>query len=317
MIRKKIIIGTRLSCLAMAQAKSVLAELKKMFPKYSFSLKGIVTKGDRLKKMPKKLTKGLFVKEIEKALIKKKIDIAVHSMKDLPIEMPEVLEIAAITRRIDYRDVLISKNAKKLAHLKKGAVVGTSSPRRKMQILLLRPDLVIKDIRGNIDTRIKKLKQGNFDAIILAAAGILRLGLKDLITEYLPCRVMLPACGQGSLGIQVRKKDIQMRRIAKKINHQKSNIEITAEKEFLKTMGGGCRVPFAALAQVQGGKFTIIGIAASDKNKIVVKDKISSAPKYFKLNARKLANQIKQNLLSKKNEKNKGKSIFSRSGAGR
>ena len=233
--------------MALKQAEIVAKILKEKFSEYKFEIKGIVTSGDRLKTWPQKQAKGLFVKELEEALIKERIDLAVHSMKDLPVEMPQGLEIAAITKRIKANDILISRDSRKLSELKKGGRIGTSSPRRKMQLLLVRPDLKVIEIRGNLDTRIKKLRRGDCDAIILAEAGIMRLGLSAQITERLGYDIMLPAPAQGALGIQIRKNDVKIKSIVKKLNSAKTAVEVTAEREFLHAMGGGCRVPIGAL----------------------------------------------------------------------
>ena len=202
---KTIILGTRKSILAITQTQGVIDQLKRKFPDVKFGIKNIVTTGDRLKKWPQTQLKGLFVKEIEDALLEGTIDIAVHSMKDLPCEIPAGLEISAITKRVDWRDVLISNSQRKLKDLPFGSIIGTSSLRRKAQVLAYRPDLRVTDIRGNINTRLKKMETGNYDAIIVAAAGIIRLGLQKYITEYISKKIMLPAPAQGCLGIEIKK----------------------------------------------------------------------------------------------------------------
>ncbi|MBU1086417.1 MAG: hydroxymethylbilane synthase [Candidatus Omnitrophica bacterium] len=298
-----ITIGSRKSLLAMTQARLVMDCLKKNFPKYKFIIKKIVTSGDRLKKWPSEQVKGLFVKEIEQALIQGKIDLAVHSMKDLPVEMPKELEIAAVTKRADPRDVLISHYGKGLAALAPQSRIGTSSPRRKAQLLLYRPDLKMIDIRGNLDTRLKKLKDKQFDAIVLAAAGIIRLGWQDLITEYINERIILPAPGQGVLGIQVRKKDKNIKAIVKLLDHSASRIEVISEREFLKSMGGGCRVPIGCLARISSGDLKLKAIVAYTQTS-AVKLAVKANKKYPLRIGRDLARKIKK-LLKQKVKKEK------------
>lgn len=289
----KIIIGSRKSILAMTQANLVVNSLKKIFPNNTFVIKKIITSGDRLKKWPKEQIKGLFVKEIEQALLARTIDIAVHSMKDLPVDLPKDLEIVAVTKRVDTRDVLISNSGKRLAGLAKQSCVGTSSPRRKAQLLLYRPDIKVVDIRGNLDTRLKKLKNNQCDAIIVAAAGMIRLGWQDLISEYISEDVILPAPGQGVLGIQVRKQNKKIKNMVKLLNHQQSRIQVTAEREFLRSMGGGCRVPIGALAKIRGGVLKLEGIVAYPLTK-AVKAGVKMDKKYPLQAGKKLACKIKK-----------------------
>lgn len=297
--KKKIIAGSRKSPLAMRQSKIVVEKLNKMFPEYNFEIRGIVTRGDRLKTWPKKQVKGMFVKEIEEALIKGEIDFAVHSMKDLPVDIHDELEIAAVTKRARYSDVLISRNAKKLSGLEKGSCIGTSSPRRKMQLLLIRPDLKVTDIRGNLDTRLKKLEKGDYDAIIVAAAGVLRLGWADRITEYLRPNIMLPAPAQGALGIQIRKNDKKVGHLVRKLNSAKTEIEITAEREFLRAMGGGCRVPIGALAGIKTGNLHLEAIVIKNKRNFC-RAAVTGSKKFPQRAGKKLAEKIKALLKKRK-----------------
>ncbi|MCG2712640.1 MAG: hydroxymethylbilane synthase [Candidatus Omnitrophica bacterium] len=290
--KEKIIAGSRKSLLAMRQSKIVVEKLSKIFPEYNFEIRGIVTSGDRLKTWPKKQAKGMFVKEIEEALIKGKIDFAVHSMKDLPVDIHDGLEIAAVTKRAEYSDVLISRNAEKLSKLEKGSCIGTSSPRRKMQLLLIRPDLKIADIRGNLDTRLKKLEKGDYDAIVVAAAGVLRLGWPGRITEYLGQNIMLPAPAQGALGIQIRKDDKKIGPIIRKLNSNKTEIEVTAEREFLRAMGGGCRVPIGALATIKAGNLHLEAIVIRNKSNFC-RTAVIGSKKFPKRAGKKLAKKIK------------------------
>jgi hydroxymethylbilane synthase len=294
----RIIIGSRKSLLAMTQAQLVADSLKKTFPGHSFVIKKIITSGDRLKKWPAEQGKGLFVKEIEQALLDEKIDIAVHSMKDLPVEMAKGLEIAAVTKRADPRDVLISNSGKGLNDLAKQSCIGTSSPRRKAQVLLYRPDLKVIDIRGNLDTRLKKLKAKQCDALIIAAAGIVRLGWQNLITEYISDAVILPAPGQGVLGVQVRINDKKVKAIVNTLNHVSSRIAVTAEREFLRSMGGGCRVPIGALGKIRANVLELKGIVAGDQSK-AVRIAVKTDKNYPLLAGRKLAREMKRLLKNK------------------
>jgi hydroxymethylbilane synthase (EC 2.5.1.61) len=230
--KKTIVVGTRKSLLALTQTKIVVSRLRGLFPAYRFVLKGIITSGDRLKSWPENQGKGLFVKEIEEALLSGSIDMAVHSMKDVPVELPDVLEIAAVPRRLNPADVLISRDNLSLSALKKGSRIGTSSPRRKTQIQAFRPDLRVCDIRGNLDTRLKKLESGIYDAIVLAAAGVQRLGWEKRISEYIPVDTICPAPAQGALGIEVRKHDARMQAVVSRLNHRPTRIAVTAERNF-------------------------------------------------------------------------------------
>ncbi|MCP4650603.1 MAG: hydroxymethylbilane synthase [PVC group bacterium] len=288
-----VVIGTRKSALAQAQANKVLFDLQKHFSDYKFKIKKITTTGDRLKSWPQTAGKGLFVKEIEEALIQGEIDIAVHSMKDLPCDMPQGLEIAAITKRLSPQDILISRSGKRLIDLPAQSRIGTSSLRRKTQLKAYRSDLKVVDIRGNLDSRLKKLKEGKYDAIVLAAAGVLRLGWDDVIAEILPFKVMLPAPAQGALGIEVRKNDRRIKRLVKILNHEISAIEINAERAFLQAMGGGCRTPLGALARIKRNILKLEGVIAGGKDDNIMRNKVSGMKKFPKRLGRKLAAQIK------------------------
>jgi hydroxymethylbilane synthase len=220
---------------------------------------------------------GIFVKEIEQSLLKKEIDLAVHSMKDLPSQLPVELEIAAVPEREDARDVFISLKAKSLFELEPNSTIGTGSMRRQSQLLALRPDLKILDIRGNIDSRIKKLKSGAYDAVILARAGLNRLGLQNEIAEIFGLDKMLSAPGQGALAIEIRKSDELVAPIAAALNHAPSFYAVLAERAFLRRMGGGCNVPIAAYAKVQGDSIEIEGLVASPNGSAMVRDKTKTS----------------------------------------
>ncbi|WP_139490231.1 hydroxymethylbilane synthase [Brevibacillus dissolubilis] len=246
-------VGSRRSMLALTQTNQVIDQLKELDPNASFEVHEIVTKGDRIVDvtLSKVGGKGLFVKEIEQSLLDKETDLAVHSLKDMPSELPEGLTIGAIPKRVDPRDVLISKDGKTLDELPEGAIVGTSSLRRSAQLLAYRPDLKIEAIRGNIDTRIRRLKEDNFDAIILAAAGLERVKWNGTITQFLPVEISLPAVGQGALSIECREDDEEMMALLSRYDHLPTRLAVTAERAFLAKMQGSCQVPIGAYATVE------------------------------------------------------------------
>jgi hydroxymethylbilane synthase len=246
-------VGTRRSMLALTQTNWVVDQLKALDPDATFELHEIVTKGDRILDvtLSKVGGKGLFVKEIEQSLLDKETDLAVHSLKDMPAELPEGLVIGAIPKRVDPRDVLLSKDGKTLDQLPQGALVGTSSLRRSAQLLAYRPDIQIESLRGNIDTRVRKLNEGNFDAIVLAAAGLERVNWNGSISQYLPVEISLPAVGQGALAIECRADDEEMLALLKRFDHAPTRLAVTAERSFLHKLQGGCQVPLGAYATVE------------------------------------------------------------------
>jgi hydroxymethylbilane synthase len=256
---KKVIIATRGSKLAMWQAEWVKGQLIKRSPELKVELLKIKTTGDKILDVPlaKIGGKGLFVKEIEDALLRGDADLAVHSMKDVPVILPEGLHISVICEREDPRDAFITQisNLKSqisnFMDLPHGATVGTSSLRRSCQILAKRPDLKVRQLRGNLDTRIRKLDEGQFDAIIVASAGIKRLGMEDRITELLSTGISLPAIGQGAIGIECRKDDDFINNLLKDLNHTETSICVKAERAFLRRLEGGCQVPIAAYARIE------------------------------------------------------------------
>lgn len=267
---KKFIVGSRRSQLALTQSKQFIAKLKEKNPGVEIEIKEIVTKGDQIVnvQLSKVGGKGLFVKEIEAALYNKEIDFAIHSLKDVPSELPEGLTLGCIPYREDARDAFISKGHIKLSELKEGAIVGTSSLRRGAQILNLYPHLKIEWIRGNIDTRLRKLKTENFDAIILAAAGLNRMGWgEDIVTEYLDPETMLPAIGQGALGIECRIDDLETLSLLATVHNSETEVCTQAEREFLKLMDGSCQVPIAGHAVMSNDKITFTGLIMSTDGK--------------------------------------------------
>lgn len=246
-----ITIGTRGSTLALAQAQEVISALRVNYPDIEFQIKPIRTAGDRHAALGKGAT-GIFVREIEEELLRGGCDLAVHSMKDLPTEHPTGLTIAAATRRADPFDALISPEGEDLYDLETGARVGTSSPRRAAQVLNIRPDLRIVPMSGNVDTRLRKLREGSCEAIILAAAGLQRLGMLGIETQRLTPPAFIPAPGQGCLAIEVRDGDSDALRIARSIDHPQSHAATDAEKTLLKELGGGCHIPIGAYAEPIG-----------------------------------------------------------------
>lgn len=274
----KIIVGSRRSKLAMTQTNWVIDQLKKIGAPFTFDLKEIVTKGDEILNvtLSKVGGKGLFVKEIEQAMLNKEIDIAVHSMKDMPAVLPDGLVIGTIPEREDPRDVLISKENRSLRDLPAGAIVGTSSLRRKAQILNIRPDLEIKWIRGNIDTRLKKLETEEYDAIILAAAGLSRMGWQaEVVSEYLEPSDCIPAVGQGALAIECRKDDEEILQWLAKLNCPKTNRAVQAERAFLNKIGGSCQVPVGGYAVINDEDDVVLNaFVASGNGKTIFKETV-------------------------------------------
>jgi hydroxymethylbilane synthase len=262
---RQIAIGTRGSKLAIIQAQELQKHLTKAFPELKTNLVKIRTTGDRNLAAPldEFAGQGIFVKELEKALLDERIDLAVHSLKDLPTEIPDCLKLAAVTARLDPKDVLVSRVGK-LSELPAGSKVGTGSRRRAVQLLARRPNVQVLNIRGNIDTRLRKVSEGEFDAIIVAAAGMIRLGLQDRISEYLPIEDFTPAVGQGALGIEIRSEEKDVLALISKINHEPTWQAVTAERTFLREMGGGCRAPIAAIGTVLGQTIKLIGMVAND-----------------------------------------------------
>lgn len=271
-----IAMGTRGSKLALKQANWVASNLKQLYPQLKIETKIIKTKGDKILNSPlsKIGTKGLFVKELEDALLNREIDLAVHSMKDVPTDLPKGLIIGAITERIDVRDALISKGNHKLNELASGSLIGTSSLRRKAQLLAFRSDLEIVDLRGNLNTRLKKLEQNELNAIVIAVAGLIRLGLKDKITQILPIDISLPAAGQGALGIEIRKDDDEIKELISNLDKPHSHIAIKAERSFLSELGGGCQIPIGVLGTIEGEILNLKGVIASVDGKKLIRSEI-------------------------------------------
>ncbi len=272
-------IGTRGSKLALVQANTVVEILKKVAPEISAEICVIKTSGDIMQDVSllKIGGQGVFVKEIEDALLAGSIDLAVHSMKDVPGETPEGLTFGAILLREDVRDILVSRGNVKLEFMPRGAKIGTGSLRRGAQIQAILPDVIIVPLRGNIDTRLKKIESENLTGVILAAAGMKRLGYAEIITQYLPIELMLPAVGQGALGLQIRKADSGLAGVLARLNHAPTAAAITAERSYLRALGGGCRLPIAAYGLIEGQRLTLEGLVAAPNGISVIRDKVWGA----------------------------------------
>ena len=282
----KLVVGTRGSNLALVQTNWVVDQLKKENPGVEFEVKIIKTKGDLIKDLPldKIGDKGLFVKEIEKSLLDGEIDMAVHSMKDMPSYLPEGLKFAHCPKREDPRDALIFKEGyKSLDDLPQGARIGTGSKRRKYQLLKHRPDLEIVPIRGNIETRIKKIETEKLDGVVLAASGLRRAGLDDKIDYYIPTDIMLPAPAQGILALEIREDDKETEKIIDSIKDDITKIQIDAERGFLIGVNGSCHIPMGAYCEIEGEKITLTGLYGDGEGKkIVVQSQVGTladAPK--------------------------------------
>jgi len=269
----KLVIGSRGSQLALWQANWVKSELERLHSNVDINIRVITTSGDNIQDVPlaKIGGKGLFVKEIEEALLANEIDLAVHSMKDVPMELPTELGISVITKRENPLDALISKNGEKLADLPQGATIGTSSLRRSSQLLKYRDDFKIHPLRGNVDTRLRKVEEGKYDAILLASAGLNRLGWANRITEEISHDILLPAMGQGALGIETRLDDMMIYDFISTLNHEETNYAVTAERSLVGRLDGGCQVPIGAYARVEKGLITLKGLVASLDGEVIYK----------------------------------------------
>jgi hydroxymethylbilane synthase len=270
--RTNLRIGSRGSQLALWQANHISALLRARGHQVEIEI--IHTTGDKITDvaLAKVGTKGMFTKEIEEALAAGRVDFAVHSLKDLPTELPKGFEIAAITERQDPRDAFCSRHYSKVEDLPKGARVGTSSLRRQAQLKAIRPDLDIHPLRGNVDTRLRKLEQGDYAAIILASAGLNRLGKTELVKQIIPAEIMCPAAGQGALGIEIREGDAKTRELLRFLNDPNARTATTCERALLNSLGGGCQVPIGAFAEMKNGKLHLESIVADPDGSKVLRD---------------------------------------------
>ncbi len=277
MTAKTLTVGSRGSRLALRQTELVVAELARRHPSLHIRVQEVRTAGDRRADVSLSRIggQGVFVKELESALLAGKIDLAVHSLKDMTTDVPAGLAIAAVPRREDARDALVSRGREELTALPAGARVGTGSLRRAVQVRALRPDLEVVDIRGNIDTRMRKVREGQAEAVLLAAAGLARLGWLERAAEVLPVDVMLPAVGQGALALETRADDAATREVVAALDDRETRLATDAEKAFLARLGGGCRVPIAALATVDGDVLRLRGLVGESDGPRIVRGEVS------------------------------------------
>lgn len=292
-----IVIGTRGSPLALWQANWIKELIEKEHNGVTVGLEIIHTKGDKILDTPLALVggKGLFVKELENALLDGSVDIAVHSMKDVPTELPEGLSIASVAKREDPRDALVSRAAPSFAELPRGARVGTSSLRRQTQILNRRPDINIVPLRGNVGTRLRKLADENLDAIILAVAGLVRMGKEDVITEYMAPEDSLPAVAQGAVGVEARLDDIKIASLIQFLDDDETRVAVETERAFLSRLEGGCQVPIAAFATVDGESVSLEGLVGAIDGSVIYRD----SRKAHACNREKLGVELAETLLSR------------------
>ena len=291
----KIRVGTRGSMLALIQTNWAVEEMKKAHPETEFEVVVIKTTGDRILNvsLDKIGDKGLFVKEIEARLISGEIDMAVHSMKDMPSKVVEGLKFTKVPKREDPRDVLILREGLSgLKDLPEGAVIGTGSKRRKFQLLKARPDLKVVSIRGNVETRISKIETENLDGVVLAASGVIRAGLKEKITEYLPIDVMIPAPAQGVLAIEIRENDDSVEEIANSIADEKSQIQADAERGYMAGIDGSCHIPMGAYCDIDGDKIKVTGIYGDKDGRRITFGEIEGRPSDAAETGRRLAEKI-------------------------
>lgn len=297
------VIGTRGSLLALAQTEEIRGRLKRAFPKIDFRLERIKTSGDRHDQLVTRHaeTIGIFTKELEESLLSKKIDIAVHSLKDLPTKNPEELLIAAIPKRETPEDGLVTEEGKALSKLVSGSRIGTGSSRRRAQLLHFNPSFEVIGIRGNLESRLRKLKEGNFDGLVLALAGLRRIGVDPGKISPIPYEVMLPAPGQGALAVQIREGEKGLRDIVASLEDAETRRCVTAERAFLSRLGGGCQLPLGALAGVSGKEITLEAVLMSEDGKKLIRFRLTSGKdpekvgeelgeKFFAMGAEELLN---------------------------
>lgn len=299
MRKKHFVLATRKSMLAMCQSNWVKSRLEQAFAVQGVTVEllQVVTKGDKILDVPLAQIggKGLFVKEIEEAMLEGRADLAVHSLKDVPTEIPDGLEVTVFPQREDARDAFLSHRCDSISTLPEGARVGTSSLRRKAQIMAMRPDLEIVNLRGNLDTRLKKLEAGEFDAIILAAAGLRRLGLEGHIKQYIPPQFLLPAIGQGCLGIEFRTSDSDTRELLSVLHSRETAVCVRAERAFLAALGGGCQVPIAAhawLSQNMQDMLVMEGLVADEAGGRLVRLRLSGSKEQPEELGRRLGERV-------------------------
>jgi len=294
-IPQRIVIASRESLLAMWQAKFIRQQLMQLYPQTEVDILGMTTKGDQIldKSLSKIGGKGLFIKELEQALEENRADIAVHSMKDMPMNVPEGFELAAITEREDPRDAFVSNHYQRLEALPSGSVVGTSSLRRESQLRAQFPHLQVKPLRGNVQTRLRKLDEEQYAAIILAAAGLKRLGLSERITALLSPEQSLPAVGQGALGIECRQDRPDLIALLQPLHHQQTAYCVKAERAMSRVLGGSCQIPLGAFGEILGDTLKLRGFVASPDGRQMVSTTLTGAPE----KGESLGKEMAQNLI--------------------
>lgn len=293
-MKERLVIGTRASALALWQAHWVKDSLAAGFPQCEIEIRHIETTGDRIQDVPlaKIGGKGLFTEELEAAMLAGEIDMAVHSMKDMPTELPPGLTIAAVTERLHPGDALVSPHYKTLERLPRGARIGTSSLRRRAQLRCLRPDLEIVELRGNVDTRLKKLGTDQLDGVILAVSGLCRLGLDGHITQILPFEVCLPAAGQGALAVETRDGDGAVREMIKILEHEPTRLAIAAERAMLAEMEGGCQIPIGVFARIEGQLLHMDGLVADPEGRACIRERLAGPRQQAEGLGRRLARAL-------------------------
>lgn len=257
----------------------MIEQLRRVWPDRQFTIEKIKTEGDQVLDVPLASigSRGLFVKEIENALISGRVDLAVHSLKDLPSQLTPGLTLAAISKREDVRDVLVSRDNQTLDEIPPGAHVGTSSPRRAAQIMAYRPDLQVINLRGNLDTRLRKATTAQYDAVVVAAAGVIRLGLQERITQYLPMSICVPAIGQGALAIEARAEDEELILLVAPLDDADVRASVTAERSFMRALGGGCQAPAGAYGRAEGQRLEIEAVVATPDGTRVMRERLAGA----------------------------------------
>jgi len=291
---RSLVIGTRGSSLAMCQAQLVQTRLEERFPGRPIRLAAITAQADKDPELPLTMMsgEGVFVKELETALLEARVDLAVHSMKDLPLDVPRGLRLAAVLEREEPRDALVSRSGQPFDQLPSGSRIGTSSLRRQSQLLYRRKNLQILEIRGNVDTRLRKLDEGRYDAIVVAACGLIRLGLEERVTDYLDLTTMLPEPGQGALAVEVRADDRDLQEMLGGLDDPTSRACVEAERAFLRALGGGCRVPIAAYAQCGGGSLQLEGAVTTPDGSAQVRGRLDGPMREPAVVGEQLANQL-------------------------
>ena len=293
-VTRTFVAGSRGSRLALRQTELVLETLRRVHPGAAFRVQTVRTTGDKLTGVALSQLggQGVFVKELERALLAREIDIAIHSLKDMPTELSEGLTLAAIVAREDVRDVLVSKSGLGFQALPSGSTVGTGSPRRAAQVLALRPDLRIAGLRGNVDTRLRKVAGGEVDAAVLAAAGLARLGRIERVTEVLPLDAMLPAVGQGALAVEVREEDAEAQRLVAALDDPQTRLTTTAERAFLRRLGGGCHLAIAALGTLEGDRLHLRGLVADTGGQKLLRGEVEGATEEAEALGERLAEEL-------------------------